>query len=37
MKPLALSITIFTSLFLVACQLGEAPVTEKAALPSEVP
>ena len=37
MKSLALSITMFTSLFLVACQPVEAPVTEQAALPSERP
>lgn len=37
MKSLALSFTLFTSLFLVACQPVEAPVTEEAALPSEIP
>lgn len=37
MKSLALFITIFTSLFLVACQPDGAPVTEEATLPSKVP
>lgn len=37
MKSLALFTTLFTSLFLVACQPDETSVTEEAALPSEVP
>lgn len=37
MKSLALFTTLFTSLFLVACQPDETSVTEETALPSEVP